>query len=151
MIKRTIKAPHALNEAYEYEKPVPFSRGMKVEINGVTMLFISGTASVNENGESVHIGDFEAQVKRMFMNITELLKSESATWHNIVKTTIFLKNMDEHYHELAEIRTEFFDEQGITVYPASTCVQETLCRPELLVEMEAIAIMDNTDDSNAEN
>jgi len=142
MQMRPMKAPHTLNEAYEYDKPVPFSRGTRVDIKGTAMLFISGTASVDERGQSVHQGDLEAQARRMFKNVTELLKSEGATWRNVARTTIYLKHMDEHYHDLARIRMEFFKEQGITEYPASTCIQATLCRPELLVEMEAIAILE---------
>lgn len=142
MKKRPIKAPNAMCEAYDYDKPVPFSRGTRVDIKGITMLFISGTASVNERGESVHPGDIKAQARRMLDNVTELLKAEGATWHDIARTTIYLKHMEEHYHDLAQVRAEYFAEQGITEYPASTCVQCTICRPELLVEMEAIAIIE---------
>ena len=142
MEMRPMKVPHMLSEAYEYDKPVPFSRGTRVDFKGMTMLFISGTASVNEAGESIHIGDLKAQARRMLENVTELLKTEGATWHNVARTTIYLKHMDEHYHDLAKVRAEFFAEQGITQYPASTCVQATLCRPELLVEMEAIVVME---------
>ena len=142
MKKRPIKAPNALNEAYDYDKPVPFSRGTRVDIKGITMLFISGTASVNERGESVHPGDIKAQARRMLDNVTELLKAEGATWHDIARTTIYLKHMEEHYHDLALVRADYFAEQGITEYPASTCVQAAICRPELLVEMEAIAIIE---------
>ena len=142
MKKRPMKVPHMLNEAYDYDKPVPFSRGTRVDIKGITMLFISGTASVNEHGESIHEGDIVAQARRMFVNVTELLKSEGATWHDIARTTIYLKHMDEHYHDLARVRMEVFKENGITEFPASTCIQATLCRPELLVEMEAIVIME---------
>lgn len=142
MEKRPMKVPDMLNEAYNYDKPVPFSRGTRIDIKGITILFISGTASVNEQGESIHIGDFDAQARRMLENVTSLLKSEGATWHDIGRTTIYIKHMDEHYHQLSKIRSKFFEEQGIKEFPASTCVQATLCRPELLVEMEAIAIID---------
>lgn len=142
MKKRPIRAPHTLNEAYDYDKPVPFSRGTRVDVRGITYLYISGTASVNEEGKSVHRGDLAAQADRMFRNVTELLKAEGATWHDVVRTTFYVKHMDEHYHELAKIRMDFFREQGIGEYPASTCIEATLCRPELLVEMEAIAMME---------
>lgn len=143
MRQRSIKAPHVLSEAYEYDKPVPFSRGTRIDIKGVTILLISGIASVNEKGESIHQDDFEAQARRMLKNVTELLKSESASWCNVVRTTFFIKHIEKHYHDLASVRMRFFEEHGITEYPASTCVQANLCRPELLVEMEAIAIMES--------
>ena len=143
MKMRPMKAPHMLNEAYDYDRPVPFSRGMRVDLPGAAMLFISGTASVNERGESLHPGDLEAQARRMFANVTELLKSEGATWRDVARTTIYLKHMEEHYHALARVRLDVFKEHGVEHFPASTCIQATLCRPELLVEMEAIVILEN--------
>ena len=76
-----------LNEAYAYAKPSSFSRGMRIDLNGLTILLISGTASIDEEGKSVHIGDFRAQMRRTFDNITGLLESEGCTWHDIVRTT----------------------------------------------------------------
>ena len=58
MIKKPISNLSALNEAYCYQKPSGFSRGMRVELGEATFLFISGTASIDESGNSVHIDDF---------------------------------------------------------------------------------------------
>jgi len=113
---------------------------MRVELDGAVMLFISGTASVDENGRSVHIGDFEAQTRRVFANITGLLASEAADWHDVVRTTCYLADF-RHYDTFNRIRNSFYTEQGLDPLPASTCVQATLCRPELLVEIEGIAVM----------
>ncbi|MBM3240828.1 hypothetical protein FJZ31_31485 [Candidatus Poribacteria bacterium] len=137
--KRPMHAPKVLNEAYHYAKPSSFSRGMRVDIGGVTMLFISGTASVNEEGKSVHEGDFFAQAQRTFNNITALLESEGATWHDVVRTTCYLKDMHD-YDKFNIARTQFYSEQGLAPLPASTCVEAHLCRDELLVEVEAIAL-----------
>jgi len=87
VVKKAISAPEALNEAYHYPRPSSFSRGIRVELNDIVILFISGTASVNERGESVHIGDFRAQTRRTFYNITALLASEGASWKDVVRTT----------------------------------------------------------------
>jgi len=46
--KKAIHAPHALNEAYSYARPSSFSRGLRLDIKGITILLISGTASVDE-------------------------------------------------------------------------------------------------------
>ena len=54
--KKQIREPAVLNEAYDYETPVPFSRGTRVELPGFSLLLISGTASVDEVGESIHAG-----------------------------------------------------------------------------------------------
>jgi 2-iminobutanoate/2-iminopropanoate deaminase len=138
--KRAITNHGVLNEAYAYAKPSSFSRGMRIDLNGLVILLISGTASIDEQGNSVHIGDFRAQLRRTFSNITGLLASEGATWHDIVRTTCYLRDIDRDYAAFNEERTAFMKEQGLDPLPASTGIQATLCRPELLVEIEAIAM-----------
>jgi 2-iminobutanoate/2-iminopropanoate deaminase len=138
--KRAITNHGMLNEAYAYAKPSSFSRGMRIDIGGVAILLISGTASIDENGKSVHIGDFPAQLRRTFENITGLLASEGATWHDVVRTTCYLRDIDRDYDIFNAGRTVFFKEQGLDPLPASTGIQAILCRPELLVEIEAIAM-----------
>ena len=147
MKRSAMHAPDVLNEAYEYEKPSSFSRGMRLDIRGFTILLISGTASINEHGESVHVGDFEAQARRTFQNITALLESEGATWQDVVRTTCYLRDIDRDYTAFNQIRTRFYEEQGLTPFPASTCIEARLCRPELLVEIEAIAIFESDRDA----
>lgn len=138
--KRAIEAKEVLNEAYDYARPSSFSRGMRLDIKGITILLISGTASINERGESVHIGDFRAQTLRTYRNITTLLAAEGATWKDVVRTTCYLRDIERDYTEFNEIRTQFFKDQGLNPLPASTGIQAILCRPELLIEMEAMAI-----------
>jgi len=140
--KKAMSAPKALNEAYKYQRPSSFSRGMRLDIKGITILMISGTASVGENGETVHPGDFGAQTKRAFQNVTELLKSEGATWKDVVRTTCYLRDIERDYEQFNLIRTEFFKEQGLEILPASTGIQAILCWPTLLSEMEAMAIFE---------
>ena len=138
--KRAITNLRTLNEAYDYPKPSSFSRGMRIDLNGLAILLISGTASIDENGQSVHQGDFRAQLRRTFENITMLLESEGATWKDIVRTTCYLRDIERDYEAFNEGRTEFYKEQGLDPLPASTGVQAILCRPELLIEIEAIAM-----------
>jgi len=138
--KRAITNHGVLNEAYAYAKPSSFSRGMRIDLNGLVILLISGTASIDEQGNSVHIGDFRAQLQRTFSNITGLLASEGATWDDIVRTTCYLRDIERDYAAFNEERTAFMKEQGLDPLPASTGIQATLCRPELLVEIEAIAM-----------
>jgi 2-iminobutanoate/2-iminopropanoate deaminase len=138
--KRPITNLKTLNEAYAYAKPSSFSRGMRIDLNGLVILLISGTASIDENGKSVHIGDFRAQLRRTYQNITRLLESEGCTWRDIVRTTCYLRDIDRDYEAFNEERTAFFKEQGLDPLPASTGIQAKLCRPELLVEIEAIAM-----------
>ena len=138
--KRAITNLEVLNEAYRYDRPSSFSRGMRIDLNGLVILLISGTASINERGESIHQGDFRAQTRRTFHNITRLLESEGATWKDIVRTTCYLRDIDRDYAAFNEERTAFYREQGLDPVPASTGIQAILCRPELLVEIEAIAM-----------
>jgi 2-iminobutanoate/2-iminopropanoate deaminase len=140
--KKAIVAPRVLNEAYHYAKPSSFSRGLRLDIKGVAILLISGTASIDENGMTVHEGDFRAQTLRTYRNITELLAVEGATWKDVVRTTCYLRDIERDYAAFNEIRTQFFKEQGLDPLPASTGIQAILCRPDLLVEMEAMAIFD---------
>ncbi len=142
MRKKAMSAPEALNEAYRYQKPSSFSRGMRLDIKGITILLISGTASVGEHGETVHPGDFGAQTRRAYENVTALLKSEGATWKDVVRTTCYLRDIERDYEQFNLIRTKFFEEQGLDVLPASTGIQAILCWPSLLFEMEAMAIFE---------
>ncbi|HEY2120008.1 MAG TPA: Rid family hydrolase [Candidatus Acidoferrum sp.] len=142
--KKAIVAPQVLNEAYVYPKPSSFSRGLRLDIKGVTILMISGTASIDENGLTVHEGDFRKQTLRTYHNITALLAAEGATWKDVVRTTCYLRDIERDYAAFNEIRTEFFKQQGLDPLPASTGIQAILCRPDLLVEMEAMAIFDAT-------
>jgi 2-iminobutanoate/2-iminopropanoate deaminase len=140
--KKAIVAAEVLNEAYAYPKPSSFSRGLRLDIKGVTILMISGTASIDENGLTVHEGDFRKQTLRTYHNITALLAAEGATWKDIVRTSCYLRDIERDYAAFNEIRTQFFAEQGLDPLPASTGIQAILCRPDLLIEMEAMAIFD---------
>jgi 2-iminobutanoate/2-iminopropanoate deaminase len=138
--KRAITNRRVLNEAFDYPKPSSFSRGMRIDLNGLAILFISGTASIDEYGRSIHIGDLRAQTRRTFQNITGLLEAEGATWKDVVRTSCYLRDIERDYAAFNEERTAFYEAQELDPLPASTGIQAILCRPELLVEIEAIAM-----------
>jgi 2-iminobutanoate/2-iminopropanoate deaminase len=138
VVKRAITNHSALNEAYDYGSA--FSRGMRIDLNGLTILLISGTASIDDAGRTVHVGDLRGQMRRTFDNISKLLASEGATWHDIVRTTCYLRDIERDYQAFNEERTRFYKEQGLDPLPASTGIQAILCRSDLLVEIEAIAM-----------
>jgi enamine deaminase RidA (YjgF/YER057c/UK114 family) len=146
--KKAVSAPGTLNEAYDYPKPSSFSRALRLDIKGVTIILISGTASVDENGNTVHVGDFRAQCWRTYQNITGLLEAEGATWKDVVRTTCYLRDIERDYEAFNEIRTQFFKEQGLNPLPASTGIQAILCRPDLLIEIEAMAIFESDGGGN---
>ena len=136
--KRAITNLGVLNEAYDYGSA--FSRGMRIDLNGLVILLISGTASIDEQGQTLHVGDLRKQTRRTFENITALLAAEGATWKDIVRTTCYMRDIDRDYKEFNEERNAFYKEQKLNPLPASTGIQAKLCRPELLIEIEAIAM-----------
>lgn len=141
-IARTaIEAPSVLNEAYDYARPASFTRGLRFDIGDKSMLMISGTASVDEEGRTAHVGDFRAQLWRTYRNITTLLASEGATWHDIVRTTCYLRDIERDYKDFNDVRTALFTWLGLDPLPASTAIQARICREDLLVEIEAIAVV----------
>ena len=139
--KHAIHAASVLNEAYDYARTASFSRGLRFDIADKTVLLISGTASVDENGATVHTGDFRAQLWRTYRNITALLAEEGASWRDIVRTTCYLRDIERDYKDFNEVRTAFFRWLDLDPLPASTGIQARLCREDLLVEIEAIAVM----------
>lgn len=140
LAKRAISAPSVLNEAYAYDRPSSFSRALSFEIGDTTVLLISGTASVDERGKTVHVGDFRAQCWRTYRNISTLLESAGMSWRDIARTTCYLRDIERDYRDFNEVRTAFFGWLGLDPLPASTGIQARLCREDLLVEIEAIAV-----------
>jgi enamine deaminase RidA (YjgF/YER057c/UK114 family) len=138
--KFAVHAPQVINEAYNYKKPSSFSRALRLNFGEYKVLLISGTASVNEEGKPEHVGDFKAQTWRTYRNITNLLASEDMTWHDVVRTTNYLRDIERDYSEFNKIRTSFFQWLQLDPLPASTGIQARLCWETLLVEIEAIAI-----------
>jgi 2-iminobutanoate/2-iminopropanoate deaminase len=138
--KFSVHAPHIINEAYDYKRPSSFTRALRLEFGGYKILLISGTASVNEEGKAEHIGDFRAQTWRTYRNITNLLAAENMTWHDVVRTTNYLRDIERDYEDFNKIRTSFFSWMNLDPLPASTGIQARLCWETLLVEIETYAI-----------
>jgi enamine deaminase RidA (YjgF/YER057c/UK114 family) len=138
--KFAVHAPQVINEAYDYKRPSSFTRALRLEFGGYKILLISGTASVNEEGKAEHIGDFRAQTWRTYVNITNLLKAEGMTWHDVVRTTNYLRDIERDYEDFNKIRTSFFQWMNLDPLPASTGIQARLCWETLLVEIETYAV-----------
>ncbi len=62
------------------------------------------------------------------------------TWCHMVRTTCYLRDIERDYKDFNEVRTAFFQGLGLSPLPASTGIQARLCRDDLLVEIEAIAV-----------
>jgi enamine deaminase RidA (YjgF/YER057c/UK114 family) len=122
-----------LNEAAEYGSS--FSRGMKIDLPEKTVLHISGTASVDEAGATVHLDDHRKQIERMLLNVRELLHPHGASFEDIVQIATFLKDAD-----YLPTYQEILNTLGVPHVP-NTFVETGVCRPNLLCELEAIAIL----------
>jgi enamine deaminase RidA (YjgF/YER057c/UK114 family) len=122
-----------LNEAWEYGSD--FSRGLKVRDANKTALYVSGTASVDEEGRTVHVGDFEGQVDRMLLNVAKLLERENASFDDVVAAITYLKNPADTPRLL-----EILSGRRLNSFPHAV-VKAAVCRPDLLCEMEATALL----------
>ena len=117
-------------------KPYNLAQGYKVD----NMLYISGQAAYSENGELVGVGDFDAQAEQTFMNLKKVLEAGGSSLKNIIKVTIFLRDMS-NFEKIVALRKKYFTPP----YPADTIVEiSSLYSPDALIEIEAIAIADDS-------
>ena len=99
------------------------------------MLFVSGQVPMDPNTKAIVKGDFEARVSRCILNVEAVLKAGGAALEDVVKTTVFLTNMDD-FAELNRVYGKYFGD----VKPARSCVQVTRLPMDVDVEIEAIAL-----------
>jgi enamine deaminase RidA (YjgF/YER057c/UK114 family) len=121
----------SLNEAWSYGSE--FSRGLRLGSATGATLFVSGTASIDEAGRTVHVGDFEAQVDRMLHNVAALLARQGADFRHLVSGVTYVKRRSDAPMLRAMLRKRGFDGFPLAL------VETPLCRPELLCETEAVA------------
>ena len=113
-------------------EPYRLSQGFRVG----DILFISGQTGIDETGELVGIGDFDAQAEQTFRNLARVLEAGGSSLKDVVKVTIFLTDMTK-FPKIVELRGTWFTPP----YPADTIVQvQSLYRPEVEIEIEAIAV-----------
>lgn len=99
------------------------------------LLFVSGQVALDNNGAVVGVGDFEAQARHVMSRIRAVVEASGASMRDVVKITTFLTDA-RNYPAFNKVRTETFPGEP----PASsTVIVAGLLRPELLVEVEAIA------------
>ncbi|MCC2642247.1 MAG: yabJ 3 [Nitrospira sp.] len=102
------------------------------------LLFISGQAAIDGNGQLVGSGDFDVQAEQVFKNLDRVLRAGGSSLANVIKVTIFLRDMS-NFSKIVELRGRYF----APPYPADTIVEVTsLYSPEALIEIEAIAVAD---------
>lgn len=128
---RFINAPTHLNPTYEYG--VTFERGTLVEYGDRSHIFISGTASIDNKGDVLHIGNIEKQCLRMWENVEMLLKEGGATYDDVVHIIVYLRDSGD-YEIIRRMYEERFPQHPVIITWAP------VCRPTWLIEMECIAI-----------
>ncbi len=121
-IVATNKAPQAIG---------PYSQAVVVG----NMIFTSGMIPIIPETGEVLDGDITAQATQAIGNLVALLKAMGASADSVVKTTVFIKNMDD-FAQVNEVYATFFQNN----FPARSCVEVARLPKDVLIEIEAIAV-----------
>lgn len=132
-----IQALTHLNPTIEYG--VTFERGTVVRYGDRSHCFISGTASINNRGEVMHIGDIRQQTLRMWENVEKLLEEGRFCTTDIAQIIVYLRDIADYDTVKAMFQEKF--PQIPTVFTLAP-----VCRPEWLIEMECMAIHQEQND-----
>lgn len=118
----TDKAPQAIG---------PYSQA--IEVNG--MVFTSGVIPIIPATGELVTGGIEEQADQAIGNLKALLEESGVSMENVVKTTVFIKNMDD-FGKVNEVYAKYFTSQ----FPARSCVEVARLPKDVLIEIEAIGI-----------
>jgi enamine deaminase RidA (YjgF/YER057c/UK114 family) len=110
-----------------------FSRGALIQEPDVSIIEVSGTAAIDEQGESQFVHDIYGQIDCTFDKIEQLISKEGARLRDLAAATVFVKR-PEH----ADIFWDMAESRGLGDLPA-VCVVADICREELLFEIDAEA------------
>jgi len=108
----------------------PYSQA--VVINDI--VYTSGVIPINPEDGSLVTGDIKEQAERVLKNLSALLESCGTSLDKVIKTTVFIKNMDD-FAALNEVYAKYFTKD----FPARSCVEVARLPKDVLVEIEAIA------------
>ena len=119
-----------LNPTYEYG--VSFERGTSVEYGDRRQVFISGTASIDNKGNILHVGDIRKQTERMWENVEVLLKEAECSFEDVGQMIVYLRDTADY-----AVVSKMFDERFHDI--PKVIVHAPVCRPGWLIEMECMA------------
>jgi enamine deaminase RidA (YjgF/YER057c/UK114 family) len=108
---------------------------MTFKIERRKTVHVSGTASINTAGASTHSGDAECQSLETLMSIAAILEAQGGSLHSITSATLFCKDQ-----AACEAWNRVTCLLQVPAFP-KVCVQADVCRHDLLVEMEAVAVI----------
>ena len=118
-------------------RPMGYSHAARVHRG--ELLFVAGQVALDPSGGLVGKGDFRAQAKQVFENLKTVVESAGGSFRDIVKLNVYVVDVSR-LAEYREVRDPYIDVQHP---PASTLVQvAALFRPDFLIEVEAVAILD---------
>jgi len=113
----------------------PFLLSQAIKVGN--LVYVSGQAALDLEGNLIGVGDFDAQAKQTFENLRAVLEAAGSSMDRVVKVTIYLTDMS-HFPKIIEYRRQYFSHP----YPADTIVEVTaLALPELEIEIEAIGLI----------
>ena len=116
-----------------YEDIIGFSRAVRVG----DLVFVSGTVAWGPDGKLIGAGDVYAQAKQTIANIEDYLRRAGASLRDVVRTRIYLTDISR-WEEVARAHREAFADAR----PASSLLEVSrLASPEMLVEIEAVAVV----------
>jgi 2-iminobutanoate/2-iminopropanoate deaminase len=122
---------HKIINTKEAPKPIgPYSQA--VEING--FIFTSGQIALNPQTGEIESNEIESQVRQVILNLKNILKESGSGLEKVLKTTIYLKDM-EHFTPVNTIYSEFFGNSK----PARSTVQVSRLPKDVLIEIDCIA------------
>ena len=122
-VVRTDKAPQAIG---------PYSLGVRVG----EMVFSAGQIGIDPRSGEVVSGGIEAETRQALLNLQAVLEAAGASLENVVKTTVFLRDINE-FGRMNDVYAEFFTAKP----PARSAVQVAALPRGVAVEIEAIAVL----------
>lgn len=129
--QRYLYALTHLNKTIEYG--VTFERGTLVEYGDRGHIFISGTASIDNKGDVLYVGDIRRQTERMWENVEKLLEEGGMGFDDVMQIVVYLRDTAD-YDVVSRMFAEKFPRTPYVLTLAP------VCRPTWLIEMECIAI-----------
>ncbi|MBI2371200.1 MAG: RidA family protein [Deltaproteobacteria bacterium] len=102
------------------------------------MVFTAGQVAFDNQGSIIGRGDVAAQTRKALENVKAVLEAGGAALKDVVKTTVFMKDIGE-FQRMNQVYREFF--QGVDPLPARSTIQAKLAFEDLLVEVEAVAVL----------